>query len=163
MKIDLYQTFGTIATILSIISLLCKNKKSLLKIQLISNFLYSLQYLVINAISASYVTLVAMLRCILFTNENNKIKKLIFLIILAIIAGLFSFDGTFLSFIPIINSIICIYGASLKNVKHYKLVYGAVSAIWIYYNFKVGATVIIIANICEIIAAIIGYFRNENK
>ena len=91
----------------------------------------------------------------------NKKIKIATLVTAAIIAGIFSFDGTHLSIIPIFCSIVCIFGASIKNVRYYKLVYGACSAIWIYYNICVGAYVIIIANICEIISAIIGYYRYE--
>lgn len=162
MKIIIYHIFGTIATILSILSLLCKKKKNLLKIQLISNLLYSIQYFIMNAMSASYVTLIAIFRSIFFKNENNKKIKILLLIILALLAGLFSYNGTILSVIPIICSIICIFGASIKNVRYYKLVYGFCSAIWIYYNYQVGAFIIIIANIFEIVSAIIGYFRYEN-
>ena len=161
MKLIIYQIFGTIATILSIIALLCKNKKKLLKVQLLANLLYSIQYWIMNAMSASFVTLIAIFRSLFFTNENNKKIKIATLVTAAIIAGIFSFNGTHLSIIPIFCSIVCIFGASIKNVRYYKLVYGACSAIWIYYNICVGAYVIIIANICEIISAIIGYYRYE--
>ena len=114
-----------------------------------------------NAMSAFYVTLIAIFRSIFFRNENKKLIKIFFLITAAIIAGFFSYNGTLLSLIPIVCSIICICGASIKNVRYYKLVYGFCSAIWIYYNYKVEAFVIILANICEIISAIIGYFRYE--
>ena len=161
MKLIIYQIFGTIATILSIIALLCKNKKKLLKVQLLANLLYSIQYWIMNAMSASFVTLIAIFRSLFFTNENNKKIKIATLVTAAIISGIFSFNGTHLSIIPIFCSIVCIFGASIKNVRYYKLVYGACSAIWIYYNICVGAYVIIIANICEIISAIIGYYRYE--
>ena len=36
MKLIIYQIFGTIAAILSIVALLCKNKKKLLKVQLLA-------------------------------------------------------------------------------------------------------------------------------
>ena len=161
MKLIIYQIFGTIATILSIVALLCKNKKKLLKVQLLANLLYSIQYWIMNAMSASFVTLIAIFRSLFFTNENNKKIKIATLVTAAIIAGIFSFNGTHLSIIPIFCSIVCIFGASIKNVRYYKLVYGACSAIWIYYNICVGAYVIIIANISEIISAIIGYYRYE--
>lgn len=161
MKLIIYQIFGTIAAILSIVALLCKNKKKLLKVQLLANLLYSIQYWIMNAMSASFVTLIAIFRSLFFTNEKNKKIKIATLVTAAIIAGIFSFDGTHLSIIPIFCSIVCIFGASIKNVRYYKLVYGACSAIWIYYNICVGAYVIIIANICEIISAIIGYYRYE--
>ena len=161
MKLIIYQIFGTIAAILSIVALLCKNKKKLLKVQLLANLLYSIQYWIMNAMSASFVTLIAIFRSLFFTNENNKKIKIATLVTAAIIAGIFSFNGTHLSIIPIFCSIVCIFGASIKNVRYYKLVYGACSAIWIYYNICVGAYVIIIANICEIISAIIGYYRYE--
>jgi hypothetical protein len=163
MKIFFYHICGAIATILSIIALLYKNKQKLLKIQLLSNLLYSLQYAIMNAMSASYVTLIAIFRSIFFKNENKKILKISILTLTAIIVGFFSYTGTLLSLLPILCSIICIFGASIKNVRYYKLVYGFCSAIWIYYNFKVGAYIIILANICEIISAIIGYFRYENN
>ena len=161
MKLIIYQIFGTIAAILSIVALLCKNKKKLLKVQLLANLLYSIQYWIMNAMSASFVTLIAIFRSLFFTNENNKKIKIATLVTAAIISGIFSFNGTHLSIIPIFCSIVCIFGASIKNVRYYKLVYGACSAIWIYYNICVGAYVIIIANICEIISAIIGYYRYE--
>ena len=161
MKLIIYQIFGTIATILSIVAFLCKNKKKLLKVQLLANLLYSIQYWIMNAMSASFVTLIAIFRSLFFTNENNKKIKIATLVTAAIIAGIFSFNGTHLSIIPIFCSIVCIFGASIKNVRYYKLVYGACSAIWLYYNICVGAYVIIIANICEIISAIIGYYRYE--
>ena len=163
MKMIFYQLFGTIATILSILALLCKKKKKLLTMQLISNFLYSVQYFIMNAMSASYVTLIAIFRSIFFRNNNKRILKISLLCSTAILVGFFSYDGTILSLIPILCSILCICGASIKNIRYYKLIYGFCSAIWIYYNYKVKAYVIILANICEIISAIIGYFRYETK
>ena len=63
--------------------------------------------------------------------------------------------------IPIINGILCILGASMKNVRNYKIVYATCSAIWIYYNYMVGAYVVIISNVLEITSAIIGYERHK--
>ena len=161
MNITFNQFFGLIATILSITALLYTKKKKVMQIQMISNIMFTLQYIVLNAKSAAFVAAIAILRCYFFSNNKLKIEKLTFLISLALISGIISYDGTFISLIPIINSIICILGASMKNVKNYKIIYASCSAIWIYYNYMVGAYIVIISNIFEIITAIIGYKRHK--
>lgn len=155
------QFFGLIATILSIISLLYSKKKKVMKIQMISNIMFTLQYIVLKAKSAAFVGAIAVLRGSFFSNNRYRRSKVAFLISLALFAAIFSYDGTFLSLIPIINSILCILGASMKNVRNYKVVYGICSAIWIYYNYTVGAYVVIISNIFEIISATIGYLKQK--
>lgn len=161
MKIIFIQFFGIISTMLGIISLLYRKKKKVMQMQLISNIMLTLQYLVLKANTAAFVSIIACLRCFLFSNNKNRKKKIIILILLALTSGFINYNGTFLSLIPIFNSILCILGASLKNVKKYKIVYGTCSAIWIYYNYMVGAYVVIISNIFEIISAIIGYKRHK--
>lgn len=155
------QFFGLIATILSIVSLLCTKKKKLMKMQMIANIMFTLQYIVLKATSAAFVGAIAILRSLFFSNNKYRRSKVAFLIALAIFAAIISYDGTFLSLIPIINSILCILGASMKNVRYYKVVYGICSAIWMYYNYMVGAYVVIISNIFEIASATIGYLKHK--
>lgn len=155
------QTFGLIATILSIIALLYTKKKQVMQIQMISNIMFALQYIVLRAKSAAFITTIAVLRGYFFSNNRKRRAKVAFLISLALFAAIFSYNGTFLSLIPIINGILCILGASMKNVRNYKVVYATCSAIWIYYNYRVGAYIVIISNIFEIISAIIGYKRHK--
>lgn len=155
------QFFGLIATILSIISLLYSKKKKVMKLQMISNIMFTLQYVVLKAKSAAFVGAIAVLRGAFFSNNRYRRSKVAFLVSLALFAAIFSYDGTFLSLIPIMNSILCILGASMKNVRNYKVVYGICSAIWIYYNYVVGAYVVIISNIFEIISATIGYIKHK--
>ena len=144
------QFFGLIATILSIISLLYTKKKKVMKLQMISNIMFTLQYVVLKAKSAAFVGAIAVLRGSFFSNNRYRRSKVAFLVSLALFAAIFSY-----------NSILCILGASMKNVRNYKIVYGVCSVIWIYYNYTVGAYVVIISNIFEIISAIIGYIRHK--
>ena len=161
MNIIINQIFGTIATILSIVSLLSTKKKKLLKMQLMSNILFTFQYIVLKARSAAFVSVIAILRSIFFSNNKHRKSKVSFLISLALFAGIFSYNGTLLSLIPIMNAIFCIIGASQKDIRKYKVIYGICSTIWIYYNIRVGAYIVILSNICEIISAIIGYKRHK--
>jgi hypothetical protein len=132
-----------------------------MRTQLLANLMLTIQYLILKAYSAVLTSIIACLRCYLFSNNKNRKKKVLLLTSLTLIASFFTYNGTFLSIIPIFNGILCILGASLKNVRKYKIIYGICSAIWIYYNYMVGAYVVIISNIFEILSAIIGYKRHK--
>ncbi len=167
MNIYIAQIFGIMAIACIVISLQFKKKTKMMFMQMIANVFYAIQYFVLHAYTAVATSLVTVLRCILFNKYDKSRKKIpkrlsLLLIVIVLIIGIFSFDG-YLSLIPIITSISYIVGASIKNAKIYKIVFGICSFLWLYYNFKVGALVSTLGNIFEIISTIIALSRYKKK
>lgn len=162
----LAQVISIIGFIFYVFSIQCDNKKKLLTLQLVSNFLYSSSYLMLNAISAFFIGLVSFIRCILFRNVNDKNKKnsvlsLVILLFLSILVGIFTVKSL-LDIIPIVISIVYILSTWQNNMKliRYSFIFTAI--LWIIYNLYVGAYSSLIGNLFEIISGVIAIFRFQN-
>lgn len=158
MNIIYAQILGFIAMVLNIFSIQYKKKKNIMTMQLISNTLYTIQYWLLNAFSASYTTIIAIFRCILFRKYSNRKKAPIYLVSLLIISalavGYFTYDGL-LSLLPILICILYILGANSNKTKIFKIIYLICAVMWMYYNFKVKAYICLFGNVLEIISSII--------
>lgn len=163
----LYAQFIGIAAILIIsFSVQCRKKKNMMLLQMVAYCLYSVQYAVLNAFSGCFMDLIAALRCILFFKYDKNKQKIpafltVFVILAILIAGSYTYNG-YLSIIPIIISIAYTVGASFKNPRIYKLIFGIAALFWLYYNIMTGAYVCIIGNTLEIFSTSIAFY-NESK
>ena len=161
------QLFGFIALIFYVVSLQINNKNKLLKFLVITNVFYSLQYLMLDAYSALFISLVGIFRCIVFLkfeNENKDIPLYVLLITLAIIlySGFLSYSGI-LSLIPIITGAIYSWATWQKNMKKFRIVCIINAISWLFYNFIVGAYVGALSTIIEFIFATISLIRFDLK
>lgn len=164
------QIIGLIAITTWLISVKQTTKKKLAKYQTISNFLYAIQYFLLNAYSAASMNILSFIRCyIMYDDLKHKRKTTKNLIIIStllmIIIGIFTYNGI-ISIIPIIITIA--YSIALYQKKivynYYTVIIAAV--IWILYNYIIGAYISVIGNIFEILFGINSlkkYYKKTNK
>ena len=91
------QIIGMFAVILWVLSIQNKEKKNILLFQIIANLLYSLQYFIIHAFSASLTDFFGIIKSLIFYNytKNNKnipIYMLFSICLVYIILGAFRND-----------------------------------------------------------------------
>ncbi len=146
---------GSIALAFWIISTQTNKKNILMKLQLLANFLYAIQYFLIGANIAAIMNLVSTVRYYIYNKNEEKGKEnsytmLVTFILIILVIGIFTYNEI-INIIPIIITIAYTYATWQKNVKiiRYTIIIAAI--IWIFYNSYVGAYITIIGNILEIV------------
>lgn len=158
----LSQIIGLLAIICWVMSIQQKNKEKILMNQMFANTLYTIQYVLLGAYSASAMNITSAIRSLVFYNDEKKHKqsKLTGSILIAaiIIIGIITYSSP-ISTIPILITIAYTYSVWQSNLKITRIIFIIAAIIWIYYNLKVGAYVSIVGNILEIISGIISIKR----
>ena len=161
------QIIGAAAMLIMILSVQCNKKKNILLVQAISNLLYFIQYILLNAFSAATLNLITILRNICFYSYDKKNKNiptwlLILFIIIILLIGKFVYSNV-LDLIPIFITVMYTIGASCKNTNNFRKVFLGCSFLWIIYNFSVNAFVGVFGNIFEIVSISIALYRYKNN
>jgi hypothetical protein len=132
--------------------------------------LYAFQYALLGAISAAYMDIMAVVRNILFYkyDKNRRQVPIVLSEIIIIVTGIIGYLNYTnpLSLLPVIVAILYTIGATFKNPRVYKYVFGFCAIAWLFYNLKFKAYVCVIGNIMEITSTIIALVRetkNKNK
>ncbi len=120
----LSQIFVLIATILACINYTLKNKKSILTFNIIATLCFALQYAFLNAWTAVVINVIGTGRTIWFyiNEKHGKVHdkfSLITVILLGIVAGIFTYENLF-SLLPIVANTIFTYGIWQSNIGLYR-------------------------------------------
>lgn len=167
MEVIISYIVGAIALVVWTFSIQIKEKEKILQTQMIANILYSIQYILIGAITAGSMNLVSVLRCFVFSKKEKDTNSIsatwlfIFIAMILAIAAITCRD--FMSLIPIIITILYTYATWQKNTKVIRVIFFVTACIWVYYNFYIGAYVAIIGNGLEIISSMISIIRFDTK
>lgn len=158
------QVFGILALIALCYNYLQTDKKKFLQIQIISNILYGLQYLSLKAMSAFSMSIISIVRTLIFYKyeKDNKKIPIILLIVFELIImmfGIFSYT-TWYSLIPTVVAMIFTIGVWIKDIRVTYIIAILCASSWIYYNLMVGAYIGIICSIIELIAGILGFAKS---
>lgn len=161
------QIIGLVAFLLFVYSVQVKDKKKLLVLQLIANFLYGLQYVCLLAPTAGYMNFISVFRCFMFywyDNKNEKIPLwlLIAICLLIICVGACSFDNI-LELIPIAITLAYTISSWQKDMKVIRITFTLCALGWIFYNITVGAYTALIGNTFELISGIVSLIRYRKK
>lgn len=167
MNILYAQLIGAAAMLTMTLSVQCRKKKHMMLVQSAAHMLYSFQYALLGAFSAAFMDIISVLRISIFY-KYDKGKKKIPLILPVIIILITAFVGTLtytnpLSLLPVIVAIIYTIGASFKDPKVYKLVFGTCAIAWLFYNLKFQAYVCVIGNIMEITSTAVALIRETKR
>ncbi len=168
MKNVLYaQLIGAAAMLTITLSVQCRKKKHMMMIQSVAHILYAFQYALLGAFSAAFMDVIAVIRNMLFykyDKNKNKIPLCLTTIILFItcLIGYLNYTNP-LSLLPVIIAILYTIGASFKNPKVYKYIFGFCAVAWLFYNLNFKAYVCVIGNIMEIISTTIALIRDTNN
>ena len=144
-----------------------KSKIKVLIFKIVSNSLYTLQYLILGAMSAAGTNLINVLQSIIFykyAKENKKVPifwGVVFSIII-ILLGIFSYTSI-TSIIPIVLALITTYGIWQDNLKIYRITCAFTIFCWIFYNLYLSAYVSAVGNIYQFISTIIAIYKLNIK
>ena len=146
----LAQVLASLAILFWVISILLKNKKNILLMQVIANGIYGIEYLLLGAFSAASMNFLSFLRLLVYyfyALLNIKMPKwiLFVFITLVLLFGIITYDGL-ISLLPIIITVLYTYAFWQNNLNVARIIYIVAAIIWIYYNYEVGAYVGIIGN-----------------
>ena len=159
----LAQVLALFAILFWVISILLKNKKNILLMQVIANGIYGIEYLLLGAFSAASMNFLSFLRLLVYyfyTSLNIKMPKwiLFVFITLVLLFGIITYDGL-ISLLPIIITVLYTYAFWQNNLNVARIIYIVAAIIWIYYNYEVGAYVGIIGNALEITTGLISLIK----
>ena len=159
----LAQVLALFAILFWVISILLKNKKNILLMQVIANGIYGIEYLLLGAFSAASMNFLSFLRLLVYyfyALLNIKISKWILFVFIALVLlfGIITYDGL-ISLLPIIITVLYTYAFWQNNLNVARIIYIVAAIIWIYYNYEVGAYVGIIGNILEITTGLISLIK----
>ncbi len=155
-----------IGLIFLIISTQVKEKNKILINQTLFSFFFFLQYILLGILSASMLSLVSIIRNLLYYKTSNKNYNII--ILLTIIVGIITtiLDMKNYAFIisvtPLIINLLYTISLSKNNIKFIKKTFFICSIIWIIYNYLVKAYIGVIVNLLEAISYIY-LFLNKKK
>ena len=159
----LAQVLALFAILFWVISILLKNKKNILLMQVIANGIYGIEYLLLGAFSAASMNFLSFLRLLVYyfyALLNIKMPKWILFVFIALVLlfGIITYDGL-ISLLPIIITVLYTYVFWQNNLNVARIIYIVAAIIWIYYNYEVGAYVGIIGNALEIITGLISLIK----
>lgn len=157
------QIFALIAFVLYTISLQFRSRSKVLKVQIVANSFYALEYLMLNAYAGVNNSLFGISRSVLFYIFQKKHRKCpsyvaVIFITLVVIFGFVSYDGIF-STLPVIISIIFFLALYTEDMKLYRIVAAVAAILWIIYNLAVSAYVGVLDSVVELISALIAIYR----
>lgn len=158
---------SVISIFLFIISVQFKNKKDILIIQTLSSICYMIVYFLLKAYSGATIELVEQTKNIVFIEyeKNNKDIPLLVLLLfigLLIIITMLTYNGLN-SIMPLIIYILYFLSSYFKNPKTIRTTMILCAIIWMLYNYSIGAYLMIIGNILEIISAVISLIRYKTN
>lgn len=159
----LAQVLASFAILFWVISILLKNKKNILLMQVIANGIYGIEYLLLGAFSAASMNFLSFLRLLVYyfyALLNIKMPKWILFVFIALVLlfGIITYDGL-ISLLPIIITVLYTYAFWQNNLNVARIIYIVAAIIWIYYNYEVGAYVGIIGNALEITTGLISLIK----
>lgn len=158
---------SVISIFLFIISVQFKNKKDILIIQTLSSICYMIVYFLLKAYSGATIELVEQTKNIVFIEyeKNNKDIPLLVLLLfigLLIIITILTYNGLN-SIMPLIIYILYFLSSYFKNPKTIRTTMILCAIIWMLYNYSIGAYLMIIGNILEIVSAVISLIRYKTN
>ena len=160
------QVIGLIALFFSLKAYLQNSKEKYIINSIITAIFNSIHYLLLNAYTGLFVKLIALLReFILYKKEKNKkydkIILFIFIIILYILAGIFTFNNNIINLFPIISATSYFGSEWFGSILTIKIVGLITTVLWLVYNIMVISISGSIYNIVTIIVLI--YSIKNNK
>ena len=167
MNVLYEQLIGAAAMLTITLSVQCRKKKHMMMVQSAAHMLYAFQYALLGAFSAAFMDLISVLRNLLFYKYDKNKKKIpiilpIIVITITVIIGYLNYTNP-LSLLPVIVAILYTIGASFRDPKVYKYVFGTCAIAWLFYNLKFQAYVCVIGNIMEITSTIIALVRETKR
>lgn len=158
------QIIGLIALMALVLSFQKNNKKTLLKYQIISNFLYALQYLLLSAMSGFFISIVCAIRNILYSYYQEKTPKIYLIIVLITITFLSLLSYTTpISILPGLACFIFSIALYQKDLSITRKIEVIACILYIIYNIRVKAISGLICILIELTSTLIAIYKFDIK
>lgn len=157
------QIFGFIAMVIYCISIQYNKKSKIIKLQILYNIFYLMQYLMLNAYTGVYVSLISVVNSIILYKYHSYRKKPP-IIILYMIIGLTIYCGVLgysdlISLIPIITGVCFLIALWQKKLIIFRIMCIINALMWLIYNFCIGAYVGTIGSMIQLVFSIIAFIK----
>ena len=159
----IYVVVSIISILLYILSVQFKDKKRILITQIFASLSYLIIYAIKGAWSGVAIEVLEESKDIIFIKYEDHNKKIPFFMLVIFIALLFIvsfifYDGVF-SLLPLFINILLFTSTYFKNPKYIRYIMVVSGILWGCYNIFVGAYIILIGNVLEVISALIAIYR----
>ena len=126
-----------------------KSRKKVLILNFSATIIVSIAYLLLNAYSGLFMSIVSFIRSLLFLIDENKNGKrdkinkndiviLIIIFSIAITFAIYTYDG-FFSLLSLFATLVYTYSVCQKKTSIYKILGIPTSLLWMSYNFYIGS------------------------
>lgn len=157
------QVIGGIALVILIISFQKNSKVNLLKYQMVSSLLYSIQYAFLDALPGCFMNLACMFRNFIFKKyQKVPLYWLLIVVFVMIILSLMTFNGL-ISLLPMCAVIMYSIAVWYGKLKSIRVVEVFSCLLYIIYNIYVGAYTGLIATIIEMLGAMFAIYKYDLK
>lgn len=161
LTLILDQAFGILALICAVVSMQLKKKRPLMIMQTLSEAFVVAQYFVKNAITGSFMSIVAFVRDIIFAQYDKKRPPL--WILLALYAAMValtvvSWSGP-LSLLPFAGSLVYAWSLWYGKVKWIRVGNAVGNSPYLVYTILTGNYVLFAMTLFEVISALVGFIR----
>lgn len=159
----LAQLIGLIGLIILLLSFQRNNRKDLLKYQIMSSSFFSVQYLILGAMSGFVMNITMCMRNLIFSKYENVPKKYITIVVIIMtLLSLLSYDGP-ISLLPCIGSIMYTISLAKSNLKITRIMNVITCALYIIYDIKVLAIAGLISASIELLSTVFAIYRYDIK
>ena len=140
--------------------------KKLLLFKLISDVLWSVQFVVLGAFTGAAVSLIAIVRELIFMNKDKKWAQskwwLVLFLALAVASAIFTWKNTF-SLLPMCASMISVVGFWLAKPKVSRILSFPVSLCMMTYDFFSGSLMGIVNELLTMTSSAIRLIKSDRK
>ena len=155
------QIIGVGALITWVLSIQTNQRQKVLRIQVVANVLYGIQYCLLHIFTAGCLNFLSAIRCLLYEKKQKAVTSigyLLLFVLIVLLIGWWTYDGI-LSIIPIIITLIYTYASWQKNLTVFRVLFLLCAGAWTTYNLSVGAYAAFLGNIFEIISGVTSLLR----
>jgi len=139
-----------------------KDSNKILISGIIAAIISSISYILLNAYTGMAMCFVAIIRNLLFKKDKKSIFYLLFILLLTIIASIFTFNSYFCLF-NILATLIYTYALWQTNTKTYKLLGIIVNGLMIVYDIYIQSILGVILISVAFISSLIGFIKENKK
>ena len=162
-KLALGNIIALIASILMVYSGLIKNKNKIIYVQTIQIGLFTLSNLILGGFSGAIINFLSCIRNILsYKNKLGLIAKVIISLLMIIFSLKFNNLG-FVGLLPLISTIVFIWGMNTNNVILLKLLIMFVSFTWLIYDIYIKSYTSLVFDIANILANSVSIYSIKRK
>ena len=161
------QGIGLLSLICSLISFQMKKRSAIMVLQMAANLLFSLQLVLLGAITGALLDLISFVRTLIFSfRDKYKWASVpvwpIMFVVTMIATGILTYDRWY-SFLAIMGSVLSTIALWMRDGKKIRLISLAVGPCWFVYNLIAGSYTGAINEVIAVTSIIIGIVRHDIK